>query len=322
MALPAPGHASRPAAVVRALLVLLLLALGSAAFAPPWAALWLGVPVATAASLLLAWRFGPWAFAVPLSAAAWVVVDSAAPWSGWIMAAGVTGAWMGLREEGGGPSSGERGLMLAPLLLLAAIVPLLPGWTGAVNALVAFVREADKQSLTLMRESGWPAEQVRSFETIIRDGEAAMSRTMPHVLPVLLFLWTSVLVSAGRSLAARTATLLGWPTLGSAPLCDWRLPDVALAPLLVGLALWLFAPSRFSPCATALVAGTLAGFCVQGVAVVESALLSRGVPLALIVLTLLFMFVAAWPAFVTTATLLGLSDVWRDYRRLEPAAAE
>lgn len=307
---------------MRAVLVLLLLALGAAGFAPPWALLWLGVPAITAASLLLAWRFGPWAFVLPVLAGAWMALDAAAPWTGWAAAGGMAGAWMGLREEGGGPPAGERALMLAPLLALSALVPLLPGWNASVSSLVEFVRTQDQRTIVAAREAGMAADQLKQFEGLVRDGEAAMARTMPYVLPVLLFLWTSVLVSAGRSLASRTATLLGWPALGASPLREWRLPDAVLAVLIGGIALALFGGPKFHASAAALVAGTLVGFCVQGVAVVESALLSRGVPLALIVLTLLFMFVAAWPAFVTTATLLGLSDVWLDYRRLEPAAAE
>lgn len=302
--------------------MLLLLALGAASFSPPWAVLWLGVPVTVAASLLLAWRFGTWAFAVPAIALVPVLVQGGAPASGWMAAAGLTGVWMGLREEGGGPPAGERALMLAPLLLLAAIVPLLPGWKETVAQLVAFSHEANRQSLAMANGAGWPAERVQDFERVVRDGEKLLPGVMPLALPVMLFVWTSLLVSAGRSLASRTAIVLGWPPLGAQGLRDLRLPDAVLAVLIGGLALALFAGPTFHATASALLAATLLGFCLQGVAVVESALLSRGVPLALIVLSLSFMFVAALPAFVTTATLLGLSDVWLDYRRLEPAAAE
>jgi hypothetical protein len=56
---------------------------------------------------------------------------------------------------------------------------------------------------------------------------------------------------------------------------------------------------------------------VQGIAVVESLLLARGVPPSIIVLTMLFVFALAMPVFVLTALAVGLSDVWLDYRRLE-----
>jgi len=70
---------------------------------------------------------------------------------------------------------------------------------------------------------------------------------------------------------------------------------------------------------TLLLNGAL-GFGVQGIAVVESLLLARGVPLSVIIITLLFMSVVALPALVLAAVALGLSDVWLDYRKLEPAS--
>jgi len=59
---------------------------------------------------------------------------------------------------------------------------------------------------------------------------------------------------------------------------------------------------------------------VQGVAVVESLLLARGVPPPVVVLTMLFVFMIFMPYFVLAATALGLSDVWLDYRQLESVA--
>ena len=61
------------------------------------------------------------------------------------------------------------------------------------------------------------------------------------------------------------------------------------------------------------------GFGVQGIAVVESLLLTRGVPLTVIVITLLFMSTIALPAFAVAAVAVGLSDIWLDFRKLEPA---
>jgi len=46
-------------------------------------------------------------------------------------------------------------------------------------------------------------------------------------------------------------------------------------------------------------------------------MLARGIPLPVIVVTLTFVFLIAWPLFVMTAAVLGLSDVWLDFRRME-----
>jgi hypothetical protein len=56
---------------------------------------------------------------------------------------------------------------------------------------------------------------------------------------------------------------------------------------------------------------------VQGVAVVESLLLARGVPPSIIALTFVFVFAMAAPVFLLGAVCVGLSDVWLDYRRIE-----
>jgi hypothetical protein len=66
------------------------------------------------------------------------------------------------------------------------------------------------------------------------------------------------------------------------------------------------------------VINTALGFGVQGIAVVESLLLARGVPPSVIVVSLLFVFAVAWPVFMLSAVAVGLSDVWLDFRRLEP----
>ena len=62
------------------------------------------------------------------------------------------------------------------------------------------------------------------------------------------------------------------------------------------------------------------GYSIQGIAVVEALLLARGVPPSVIVVTLMFVFALAMPVFMLTTVALGLSDVWLDYRRLDPPA--
>jgi uncharacterized protein YybS (DUF2232 family) len=64
------------------------------------------------------------------------------------------------------------------------------------------------------------------------------------------------------------------------------------------------------------------GFCIQGIAVVESLLLARGMPPSIILLLMLFVCTVALPLFTVTTVALGLSDVWLDYRRLEPVAED
>jgi hypothetical protein len=71
------------------------------------------------------------------------------------------------------------------------------------------------------------------------------------------------------------------------------------------------------PTAWTLILNSGLAFCVQGMAVVESLLLARGLPPSLILLTMVFVFTMAWPVFAALMAAVGVSDVWLDYRRLE-----
>src|SRR6185503_7615199 len=135
--------------------------------------------------------------------------------------------------------------------------------------------------------------------------------------PTALFAWITTLVLSGRMFASRIAATLKWPPLSRGRLVSLRLPDGALWLLLMGLGLLVAQWSAWAPTAWTLLLNTALGFGVQGIAVVESLLLARGVPPSIIVLTMLFVFTLAMPVFVLTAVAVGLSDVWLDYRRLE-----
>jgi hypothetical protein len=290
----------------------------------PWSWLWLAVPVAVAAALLTSWRFGRPALVVgALLAAALTVLGSRQPlWSWWIPAAALVGAWMGVREEGAGPSPGQRAWMLAPVLLLAALLP----WLEHYRELVASVERSmsvwDAQSLDLLRQMGTSPDRLAGMEKIVTDNAALRRLALPHVLPTVLFLWVGLLVGAGRALAARTAGALRWPRMSRAPLRDWRLPDPALWLFLAGLGMLVAPWPAWMPTGWTLLLGAGLGYCVQGVAVLQSVLLARGVPPPVVLLTLVFLFMMAMPYFVLAMTTLGLGDVWLDFRRLETVPNE
>ena len=95
------------------------------------------------------------------------------------------------------------------------------------------------------------------------------------------------------------------------------IPDGALWTFLAGLGLLVGPWTAWAPTAWTLLLNSGLGFCVQGIAVVESLLLARGVPPSVIALTMVFVFTVAWPVFMLATGAVGLSDVWLDYRRLE-----
>jgi hypothetical protein len=304
----------------RAVLLVGVLALLSLQTPPPWSWLWLAVPAGVALALLVSWRFGASAAALAalLAATLTVLGSGHSLWVWWIPAAILVGAWMGVREEGPGPSPGQRAWMLAPVLAVAAVLP----WLGNFDALIEAVQRelagGDAQLLDLMRQWGASGERLGGMEKVVTENAEMRRMALPNVLPTVLFLWVALLVVAGRALAARVTDALRWPRLSRVRRRDWRLPDAALWTLIVGLALVLAPWPVWAPTGWTLLLVAGLGYCVQGVAVVESLLLARGVPPPIIILTMLFVFMIAMPMFVLATAALGLSDVWLDYRRLEP----
>lgn len=304
----------------------LLLMLAGAGSTGTWSASWLLVPVTVATAILLAWRFGPVALVMPalLAVAAGVaaaVGHGVLPlWkTAWVPLGAAVGVWMGLHEEGGGPGIGARAWMHVPLLAMAALLPVTPGFDPALAKFDSVLRVQQQALLASPETAGWPATWRTELQHKVEAPADERRRELSFLVPNALFLWSVLLVAAGRALAARMATVLGWPELSRSPLRDWRLPDAALAALLLGLALVVFAPRGWQPVAAVLLGQSALGYSVQGIAVVESVLRSRGMPPAFVTLSLVFVLAVsllwALPAF----TVVGLSDVWLDYRRLEPS---
>jgi len=299
--------------------LLLLLALGVLTTPLPWGWLWLLVPGSVAASLLLCWRFGGWGVLVPvaLQVATVAAAGPFTPWVWWIPVGSLAGAWMGLREEAGGPASGQRAWMLLPVLLLATALPWTLGYTDMVERGLQLLAESARQRGDWLRQMGYAGERLASLERESAAGDAAMKKALPFALPTLLFLWMALLVSAGRGIAARIGSWTRWPELSRRPFRNFRLPDGALWLLMLGMGLLLAEFDGWQASGWTLVIVPALGFCLQGVAVVESLMLARGVPPAIIALTVLFVVLMALPVFVLAAASVGVSDIWLDYRRLE-----
>ena len=285
----------------------------------PWGGLWVMVPAAVAVSFLTAWRWGAWGVLAPVAilGAAMLIGGPVNPWVWWTPAAALTGTWMGLREEGGGPGAGQRAWMLVPVLLLAALFPLLEGYPRVVSGLDHAFRDADLELLALYRQVGYQGERLKAVERMLTESSAARVGLLPTLLPTALFLWMVALVTLGRRLASTLAGRLRWPALTSGRLMDWRLPDGAIWLFLLGLAVVVARWPTWSTSAWTLLINLGLGYCVQGIAVVESLMLARGVPRSIIVVTLVFVFAMATPMFLLATVCVGMSDIWLDYRGLE-----
>ena len=312
---------SRGLSWLRAALLVALLGAFALQTPMPWGGLWLLVPGAVALALLVSWRFGPLGLAVPVTLAIAVIAAGRMRemWAWWIPTAALCGVWMGLREEEGETGSGGRAWMLLPLLLFAAALPRIATYPRMVADVEARMTRFDQQVIETGRQVGYSADRLAGLQRSIEEGADARHHTLAHVLPTLIFLWVAVLVYAGRSLSARLARGLRWPPLSRGRLREWRMPDGALWTFLAGLALVLLPWPVWLGTGWTLMLNAGLGFCVQGIAVVESWMLARGVPASVIALTLLFVFAVALPVFVLAAAAMGLSDAWLDFRRLEPA---
>ena len=174
--------------------------------------------------------------------------------------------------------------------------------------------------LEMAREVGLKSGQIETLERSVEQNTPVRAALLPNLVPTLLFAWIAFLALSGRSLAARISDWLRWPALTRLRLVEWRLPDAAIWPLLAGLGLLVGQWPAWAPTAWTLLINSGVGFCVQGIAVVESLLLARGVPPSVIALTLMFVCVLAMPVFMFTTAVLGLSDFWLDFRRIEPPA--
>jgi hypothetical protein len=186
-----------------------------------------------------------------------------------------------------------------------------------VSGLDRLMRSGEPATLDMFKRLGYQADRLRAIEHAIRQSAELRAPWVRVLLPSLLFMWMTLLVGAGRVIAAQIADRIHWPDLSRARFTDWRLPDGAIWLFLAGLALLLASLEPWRPTAATLLIVPALGYCAQGIAVVESLLLLRGVPPSIITLTLLFVFVMAFPVFVLTTVCVGLSDVWLDYRRLE-----
>lgn len=309
---------------LRGLLLVAVLVLFARQTPPHWAGLWLAVPAAVAVALLVSWRFGRWGLLVPaaLAIGAFALGSRSSLIVWWAPVAAASGAWMGLREEGGGPSAGSRAWMLAPLLLLAASLPWSSEYAGFTARVEQELQLGDRQMIDLFRQLGYQGERLAAVQRSVDETAPERKKALPHVLPTFLFLWVAVLVFAGRALSSRAASLMRWPPPSRLRLHEWRLPDAVLWIFLLGLALLVTPWAAWMPTGWTLLINAGLGFCVQGIAVVESVLLARGVPSSIIALTMLFMLTVAMPVFVVASAAVGLSDVWLDYRRIEAVPDE
>jgi len=304
--------------------LLLVIFVGQRVTPEPWLVLWPLVPAAGAAALLLTQTqlsflgFLPAALVV-----GGVLLVGAAnePWA-WCLAAGCLATSLLALAERRGAAWTTRPWAFLPVLVLAATMPLAPGYDRLVQAALAGIKATADQQVAALNAATMTAEQRTEAAQLVgaaADFFALLART---ILPAILFAWVVVLVGLGERLSRRLADVVKRPLGPVAPLSLWRLPDAAVWFLVAGLALVVTRDARVTPVGINLAASVGLAFALQCFAVVQVFLTSSGMTPGLVTLLFVFVALAMWPILPVGCAGVGLMDVWLDFRRLEPHSIE
>ena len=295
------------------------MALGAIETPTPWHVLWLAVPGLGALGYLGNLHRWRWGWLAPLGAAAWMLTaglyDSI--WA-WLLVGGVASAsLLGLARGQKAPTS--RGLWaFLPLLSLAIAFPFSSLYQPAMQAATQGVQKYSQEAFQYYRSLGMQEGSLGEMSEWLHQATAVWTWLVTHLLPTLLFVFGATLVALAVLLARRAAVASGRPIPGVEPFARFRLPEGAIWVMLVALAMIALRRPELIPPGVNLALCVGLGYCLQGIAVIDFALLARGLPPGIIWVLFLFVVLFAVPVLAVTSTGLGLIDVWLDLRRGSP----
>lgn len=283
----------------------------------PWSMLWPVVPVLGAASLLLSQTQVPaigWLVPVLTLGGLFAFGVASEPW-GWCLAAGnLAAAMLGFaRRE-------KRAWAYLPVLTLAALFPIAPGYADFVSRAVAMLHAEEVRQLAVVETMA--ADQKLAAGQLISSGIQFAQVLAQNVLPVFLFVWIALLVHLSERMARRLAELVKRPLPEGSPFEQLRMPDGMVWLLIVGIALVTLRDPRTVPVGLNLSIAVGLAFALQGLSVVKVFLVAHGMTPGLIALLFLFTALTMWPILPLACAGVGLMDLWLDFRRLEAGAPE
>lgn len=302
--------------------ILCLILLGQLLTPEPWMVLWPVLPVVGAAALLLTQtQFPALGWLLPLGTIGALlglgVQDQ--PWA-WCLAAGsVAAAMLGLADRAGAPLE-RRAWAYLPVILLAAVFPIIPGYRDFIGAAAGAIRSEETRQLAVLESTPMAADQKVAAGQLIASGIQFGLLLAQNVLPVFLFVWVALLVHLAERLARRLADLVKRPLPTAFPFERLRMPDGMLWLLVGGLAMIALRDPRVMPVGVNLAGSVALAFALQGLSVVKVYLVSHGMTPGLIALLFLFTLLTMWPILPLACAGVGLMDLWLDFRRLEPRA--
>jgi hypothetical protein len=284
----------------------------------PWSMLWPVVPVLGAASLLLSQTQVPaigWLIPALTLAGLFIFGAAAEPW-GWCLAAGnLAAAMLGFTATGE-----KRAWAYLPVLTLAALFPIAPGYAEFVSHAVAKLHAEEVRQLAVVDTMA--ADQKLAAGQLISSGIQFALVLAQNVLPVFLFVWIALLVHLSERMARRLAELVKRPLPESLPFERLRMPDGMVWLLILGVALITLRDARSVPVGLNLSIAVGLAFALQGLSVVKVFLVAHGMTPGLIALLFLFTALTMWPILPLACAGVGLMDLWLDFRRLEAGAPE
>jgi hypothetical protein len=286
----------------------------------PWSRLWPLLPVVGAAALLLTQTQVPvlgWFLPALVVAALVALGEADRPWA-WCLTAGTLAATLLGVAERRGTEWSRRTWAFLPLVVLAAGLPLAPGYAELVSGAIAGIKSAEAEQLAALGATAMTADQKTEVVQALAALVEMASVLARNILPALLFAWAVLLVVMAERMARRLADIVRRPLAPTAPLSMWRMPDAAVWFLVAGLALVVSRDARAMPVGINLATSIGLAFALQGFAVVQSFLATSGMTPGLVTLLFVFVALAMWPVLPVGCAGVGLMDVWLDFRRLEP----
>jgi uncharacterized protein YybS (DUF2232 family) len=162
---------------------------------------------------------------------------------------------------------------------------------------------------TFNESSDLPTEQALALEIAVEKLRNLIPRIMPGLLMATLLNTVFFNMVLGRYLLNKKGKgTAPWP-----PFPDWRLPEKLVAIVIIS-GIFMLMPGGFLQSIgfnLALLAGTL--YLFQGLAVLTTLLNKWQVPLSLRILIFLLVFLQAFGIIILA--VLGLADVWVDFRK-------
>ena len=194
------------------------------------------------------------------------------------------------------------------------------GFIHDTNPYTSLLNELDQglsSGFALYQEN---AELDHETQESIRNAVELLRNFIPQILPALLI--SVILSTTWLNLALgnwllknHAASLTPWPAYK-----DWKLPDTLVWGIIAGGALLILLPAPLSILGLniVIILGTI--FFFQGLAIVSSLLFKWSVPRPIRLLIYGLIFIQTYG--IILLSLVGIADVWADFRKLNPAEEE